>query len=77
MKIELSKKCIRKLMVISSQESKRTEIMNGNLTQILMFSDMVKRELKTVPPWLYTQNDMKINSQKLPLSRRLLKTIRQ
>jgi len=73
---EQSKKCTRRLMEISNQESKRTEIMNGNSTQMPTFSDMVKRELKMELLWLYMLNAMIINSQKLQLSRRLLKTIR-
>jgi len=73
----LSKKCTRRLMETSSQESKRIEIMNGNSIQTLMFSDMGKRESKMELLWLYMLSDMKINSQKLQLSRRLLKIIRQ
>jgi hypothetical protein len=73
----LSKKCTRKLTETSNQESKRIEIMNGNSIQTLMFSDMVKRESKMELQWLYMLSDMKINSQKPQLSRRLLKIIRQ
>jgi hypothetical protein len=44
MKIEVFKICIKRLMVTFNQENRKTEIMNGNSTQMLMFSDMVKRE---------------------------------
>ena len=60
-------------MVTSNQENKRIEITSGNLTQLLMFSDMAKRELKTEPLWHFMLNVMKINSQKLQLLKRLLK----
>ena len=49
--------------------------MNGNSTQMLMFSDMVKRELRMEQPWHFMPNDMKINSQKQQSLKRLLKTI--
>lgn len=42
---------------------------------MLMFSDMVKRELRMEQPWLFMLNDMKINSQKPQSLKRLLKTI--
>jgi len=77
MMIEPFKKCIKRPMVTSNQESKRIGIMNGNSTQLLMFSDMVRRELKTELLWLFMLNDMKMHSQKQPLLKRLLKTKRQ
>ena len=70
MKTRPSQICIRRLMVTSSQESKRIEIMNGNSIQITTFSDMEKKELKTELPWHFTPRDMKTNSQKQPSSRR-------
>jgi hypothetical protein len=75
MKIEVFKTCTRKLTETFNQENRRIEIMNGNSTQMLMFSDMVKRELRMVLPWPFMLNDMKINSQKPQLLKRLLKTI--
>lgn len=76
MRIELFKKCIRKLTETFSQESRKTEIMNGNSTQMLMFSDMVKRELKMELLWLYMPNAMKMFSQKPQSSKRLLRIIK-
>lgn len=75
MKIEVFKICIRRLMVTFNQENRKIEIMNGNSTQMLMFSDMVKRELKMEQQWHFMLNDMKINSQKQLSLKRLLKTI--
>jgi len=74
--IQSFRTCIRRLMVTISQENKRTEIMNGNSILMHTFLDMVKRELKMVQLWLFTLNDMKINSQKLQLLKRLLKIIK-
>jgi len=74
-KIEVSKICIRRLTVTFNQENRKIEITNGNSTQMLMFSDMVKRELRMEQPWLFMLNDMKINSQKPQSLKRLLKTI--
>ena len=73
----LFRKCTRRLTVTFNQENKRIEIMNGNSTQLVMFSDMAKRELRMVLLWHYTPRDTKINSQKLQLLRRLLKIIEQ
>ena len=77
MKIEQFKKCIRRLMETFNQVNRRIEIMNGNLIQMLIYSGMVKRELKMEQQWLYMPNAMKINSLKLLSSKRQLKTTKQ
>jgi hypothetical protein len=54
-------------MVTFNQENRKTEITNGNSTQMHMFSDMVRRELRMELQWLYMLRDMKTNSQKQQL----------
>lgn len=74
MMIKQSKICIKRPTVTFNLESKRIETTNGNSTQMPMFSDMVKRELRTVLLWPSMPRDTKTNSQKLPSLKRPLRT---
>ena len=77
MKTRLSRTCTRRPMVTFNQENRKIGIMNGNSTQMVMFSDMVKRELRMVLLWHSMLKGTKTNSQRLQSLRRPSRTTEQ
>lgn len=73
--IKLFRICTRRPTVTFNQENRKTETTNGNSTQMLTYSDMVKRELRMALPWHSMLRDTKANFQKQPSLRRPSKTI--